>query len=175
MSAANVVPFAGGKVPAILQNAAADADDLSAGVTGGFAVVSFRGSKWRVKYQGEEHPVLNADGDPIPSLEVVILKAGRIAASCDLEAERRANRSFVELELQQPGDGGFVGELQRLGCELAVIDDRRRKLVLPAEVTGRDLYRAADQHWVAFRRLDCKRDSLQDIFVRAMEDDRGGL
>jgi hypothetical protein len=75
MSAANVVPFAGGKVPAILQNAAADADDLSAGVTGGFAVVSFRGSKWRVKYQGEEHPVLNADGDPIPSLEVVILKA----------------------------------------------------------------------------------------------------
>src|SRR6185295_15295120 len=30
--------------------------------------------------------------------EVLILKDGRIAAHCDLEAERRANRKFVELE-----------------------------------------------------------------------------
>lgn len=74
MSAA-VVPFAGGKVPAIYKEIAPDADDLSAGVSSGFAVVSFRTSKWRIKYQGEEHPVLNADGDPISSLEVVVLRA----------------------------------------------------------------------------------------------------
>jgi ABC-2 type transport system ATP-binding protein len=107
--------------------------------------------------------------------EVVILKTGRIAASCDLEAERRANRSFVELELQQPADDALIDELQRLGCELAVIDDHRLKLVLPAEVTVRELYQAADRRGASFRRLDCKRDSLQDIFLRAMEDDRGGV
>jgi hypothetical protein len=62
-------------VPAIFESIAPDADDLSAGVSSGFAVVSFRGSKWRIKYQGEEHPVLNPEGDPLASLEVVILRA----------------------------------------------------------------------------------------------------
>jgi hypothetical protein len=71
----SIVPFAGGKVPAIFRDIAPDADDLSAGVASGFAVVSFRASKWRIKYQGEEHPVLNAEGDPMASLEVVLLRA----------------------------------------------------------------------------------------------------
>lgn len=70
----NVVPFDGGKVPALLKDQMGS-DDLSAGVTGGFAVLSIRSSKWRVKYQGEEHPILNADGDPVASLEAVIVKA----------------------------------------------------------------------------------------------------
>lgn len=74
MSSGNVVPFAGGKVPAVLQGTT-EADDLSAGVSGGFAVMSFRGSRWKIKYQGEEHPILNSDGDPVASLEAVILKA----------------------------------------------------------------------------------------------------
>ncbi len=71
----SVVPMAGGQVPAIFQNLDTDADDLSAGVSGGFAVVSYRGSKWRVKYQGEEHPLLDQSGDPLATIEVVILRA----------------------------------------------------------------------------------------------------
>ena len=39
--------------------------------------------------------------------EVVVLKAGRIATVCDLEAERRANQSFLELELRG-GNGHFA-------------------------------------------------------------------
>ena len=74
MSGTNVVPFQG-KVPAALQGFASSADDLSAGVTGSFAVMSFRASRWRIKYQGEETPILNADGDPVASIEVVLLKA----------------------------------------------------------------------------------------------------
>lgn len=70
----NVVPFEGSKVPAVLKDQMGT-DDLSAGVTGGFAVLSIRSSKWRVKYQGEEHPILNSDGDPIASLEAVIVRA----------------------------------------------------------------------------------------------------
>jgi hypothetical protein len=50
-------------------------NDLSDGVTGGFAVISIRGSKWRIKRAGEEEPILNADGDPIPSMEVVLVKS----------------------------------------------------------------------------------------------------
>jgi ABC-2 type transport system ATP-binding protein len=106
--------------------------------------------------------------------EVLILKDGRIAASCNLEAERRANLSFVEVELQSP-DQRFADELSGLGCELATHDGGRLKLVLPEGRTVRDLYAIADRLGVGIRHLDLKRDSLQDIFLRAMEGHDGGL
>jgi ABC-2 type transport system ATP-binding protein len=106
--------------------------------------------------------------------EVIILKHGRIVARCDLAAERRANRAFVELELLQPSEG-FSSAMQELASELAIVSDLRMKLVLPDAVTVRDLYAAADRHGASIRRLDCKRDSLQDIFLRAMEVDNGGV
>ncbi len=40
---------------------------------------------------------------------------------------------------------------------------------MPADVSTRELWIAADQTGVGIRRLDLKRDSLQDIFLRAME------
>jgi ABC-2 type transport system ATP-binding protein len=106
--------------------------------------------------------------------EVLILKNGEIADSCNLEAERRANRSFVEVELQAP-QPGFAAALTALGCELATTGDAALKLVLPDNLSVRDLYAAADRLGVGIRRLDIKRDSLQDIFLRAMEVGRGGV
>jgi hypothetical protein len=53
----------------------AEDDDLSHGAGGGFAVFSIRGSKWRIKHGGEEEPVVNADGEPVPSIEVALVKA----------------------------------------------------------------------------------------------------
>jgi hypothetical protein len=50
-------------------------DDLSAGVSAGFGVLSYRGKVWRINYKGEEHKLLNAEGDPIPSVKVIMLKA----------------------------------------------------------------------------------------------------
>ena len=52
-------------------------DDLTAGVEGGFSVVSFRGKTWRIKHGGEEVPVTDDNDNPIPGLEVVILKASK--------------------------------------------------------------------------------------------------
>ncbi len=104
--------------------------------------------------------------------EVLILNKGRVAAVCDLESERQTNKSFVEVELVNP-DGDFSDRLLSLGCEVAVVDQRRMKLVMPSGVTVRDLMTAASDNGVAFRRLDHKRDSLQEIFLRAMEADRG--
>jgi hypothetical protein len=51
--------------------------DLSAGVSGGFPVLSFRGKVWRLISGGEERPILNSDGDPVSSLVVVLLRAQR--------------------------------------------------------------------------------------------------
>src|SRR5215510_5639355 len=51
--------------------------------------------------------------------EVLILKDGRVAALVDLEAERRANRKFVELETLG-ADDAFASAIESLGCECAV-------------------------------------------------------
>jgi ABC-2 type transport system ATP-binding protein len=103
----------------------------------------------------------------------LVLKQGRIAANCDLEQERRANRKFLELETH--GDNGsFVEALGRLGCEWASQGNGKLKMVLTNGVEIRDLYRLAAEQNVQIRRLDYKRDSLQDIFLKAMEDKTDG-
>lgn len=49
--------------------------DLTQGVQASFAVVSFKGKVWRVKYQGEERIIKNREGDPASSLVAVIVKS----------------------------------------------------------------------------------------------------
>jgi ABC-2 type transport system ATP-binding protein len=100
--------------------------------------------------------------------EILVLKDGRIAANCNLEEERKANLKFIELEMR--GDNrGFAEAIGRLGCEYAFTNERRLKLILPEGVEIRDLYRVAAEREVQIRRLNYKRDSLEDIFLKAME------
>ncbi len=50
-------------------------EDMAAGITAGFAMVSFKGKAWRIKYQGKEEVLLNEDGrTPRYAFDVVILK-----------------------------------------------------------------------------------------------------
>jgi ABC-2 type transport system ATP-binding protein len=106
--------------------------------------------------------------------EILILKDGRIATYCNLEEERRLNRKFLILETR--GDqGAFTKAIGELGCEYAVTGDSRVKLVLQQGIEVRDLYRLAAAHKLQIRRLNFKRDSLEDIFLKAMENGHGGL
>ena len=106
--------------------------------------------------------------------EVLILKDGRIAASCNLEEERRANRKFLELETRG-ANGTFTAAIEQLGCEAASFPNGRMKLVMPDGVEIRQLYELAAAQNVQIRRLNHKRDSLEDIFLKAMEAPNGGI
>ena len=101
-----------------------------------------------------------------------LLKDGRIATVCDLEAERRANRQFLELEVRG-GNGHFAEAAAALGCETLVHSKRRLKLLLPPEIGVQHLYRIAADQGVQIRRLHARRDSLEDIFLKAMEERDG--
>lgn len=104
--------------------------------------------------------------------EILVLKDGYIAANCNLEEERKANRKFIELETR--GDrAAFVEAVGALGCEYALSGERRVKLIMQETVEISDLYRLALQHGVQIRRLNFKRDSLEDIFLKAMENGNG--
>ncbi|HEX9943659.1 MAG TPA: ABC transporter ATP-binding protein [Thermoanaerobaculia bacterium] len=101
--------------------------------------------------------------------EVLVLKQGSIATYCNLEEERRANRKFLELEVRGGDDAAFAAAVEALGVEMAVDSKQRIKLVLPEGMEIRDLYRLAAERQVQIRRLDYKKDSLQDIFLKAMD------
>jgi ABC-2 type transport system ATP-binding protein len=100
--------------------------------------------------------------------EVLILKDGRIAANCNLEEERRANRKFIEMETRD-ATPAFAEAIGDLGCEYAVTGNQRIKLVMQDGMEIRDLYQIAASRNVQIRRLNFKRDSLEDIFLKAME------
>lgn len=104
--------------------------------------------------------------------EILIIKDGRIAVYCNLEEERRANRKFLELETRGDREA-FVEAIATLGCEYALTSERRLKLVLQNDIEIRDLYKLAGEHKVQIRRLNFKRDSLEDIFLKAMEGGNG--
>jgi len=106
--------------------------------------------------------------------EILIIKDGRIAVYCNLEEERRANRKFLELETRGDREG-FVEAIGTLGCEYALTSERRLKLILQNDVDIRNLYQIAGEHKVQIRRLNFKRDSLEDIFLKAMESGNGDV
>jgi ABC-2 type transport system ATP-binding protein len=101
--------------------------------------------------------------------EILVLKDGYLAANCNLEEERKANRKFVELETRGGNRKAFAEAIGSLGCEYALSGERRMKLIMQDTVEIGDLYRLALEHNVQIRRLNFKRDSLEDIFLKAMD------
>jgi len=99
--------------------------------------------------------------------EVLILKQGRIAHYSNLDEERRSNKRFLELETYG-GNGDFTEAIEKLGCECAVTA-HRMKMILADGVEIRDIYRLAAEREVRIRRLNFRRDTLEDIFLKAME------
>jgi ABC-2 type transport system ATP-binding protein len=99
--------------------------------------------------------------------EVFILKAGQVAGHSNLEEERRANRSFIELETVGDTET-FSLSLRSLGCEYASFPGGRIKLIIPEKVKVRDLYSVAAEQGVQIRCMKQRRDSLEDIFLKAM-------
>jgi len=105
--------------------------------------------------------------------EILILKDGRLVTYCNLEEERKANKKFLMLETR--GElKGFVEAVGGIGCECAMTSDHRLKIILQEGTQIRDLYRLAADSEIQIRRLTYKRDSLEDIFLKAMENGNGG-
>jgi ABC-2 type transport system ATP-binding protein len=105
--------------------------------------------------------------------EILILKDGRLVVYCNLEEERKSNRRFLLLETR--GDQNrFAEAIRTLGCEYAITGAHRVKIILQEGIEVRDIYRIAAEHDMQIRRLSYKRDSLEDIFLKAMENGHGG-
>ncbi|MCH7825259.1 MAG: ABC transporter ATP-binding protein [Acidobacteria bacterium] len=99
--------------------------------------------------------------------EVVILNEGRIVHHADLEAERRTNRRFVELEVVGD-DGGLAAALQARGIEGVREGGGRWRIVLPADVDLDVIWQLVIQEDLLVHHLSQRRDSLEEIFLKAV-------
>ncbi|NWF84534.1 MAG: ABC transporter ATP-binding protein [Bryobacteraceae bacterium] len=99
--------------------------------------------------------------------EVVILKDGVIVHQADLEEERRANRRFVELEVS--GDDSTLSfALRDIGAEGVSEGGGRWRIVLPGDVEISALWQVAARCSLAVRKLTHRRDTLEEIFLKAV-------
>lgn len=100
--------------------------------------------------------------------EVLILKEGKIVHYSDLVQEHQSNERFVEIETSDT-DGGLARALVDLGCTCTAQGAGRLKMVLPESIELRDIFRVAADLDLPLRRLNYRRDTLEDIFLKAME------
>jgi ABC-2 type transport system ATP-binding protein len=99
--------------------------------------------------------------------EAVIMKDGAIVQQCNLEEERRSNKCFVELEVT--GDDRNLREaLPEIGAEGVPEGGGRWRIVLPAGVEVDAIWGLAARQNLLVRKLTQRRDTLEEIFLKAM-------
>jgi len=99
--------------------------------------------------------------------EVVIMKDGLIVHSCNLEEERRSNRRFVELEVTG-NDESLKAALPEVGADGVTEGGGRWRIVLPPGVEVEALWGLLARQNLLVRKLTHRRDTLEEIFLKAM-------
>jgi ABC-2 type transport system ATP-binding protein len=99
--------------------------------------------------------------------EVIILKDGAIVHHCDLEAERSANRRFVELEVAGD-DSGLAAALSGIGAESAREGEGRWRIVLPSSIDLDAVWHTVARQHLRVLHLTHRRDTLEEIFLKAV-------
>jgi len=103
---------------------------------------------------------------------VVILKKGRLVAHCDLEAEAQAASALVEVEVVED-PGPLAAGLADRGWEVAHGAGRRLKIVVPPGGDAGEVLALAEGLGLRVKRFAHKRDSLEEIFLRAVTQESG--
>lgn len=99
--------------------------------------------------------------------EVVIMNNGLVVHQADLEAERRSNRCFVELEVTGD-DETLAGALPQIGADGVTEGAGRWRIVLPPQVEVAKLWGLLARNGLHVRKLTHRRDSLEEIFLKAV-------
>ncbi|OWT53388.1 hypothetical protein [Candidimonas nitroreducens] len=141
--------------PALLEqfNALNGANDLDAGVSSGFPVISIRGAKWRIVEGGEERPIyIPNTQDLAPSIKVVLLRsnpavsktyyAGQYVEGTDAKPDCYSNDGVTpgadaphpqHTNCAQCPMNAWGSKISPSGAKIKACADVRRVAILPAE------------------------------------------
>ena len=150
----NAISTINDKIPAILRNQDLSdlGGDLISGAEGGFAVLSIRGGRFRVKQGGEETVVSNDEGDAKSSIEVILVKSSsnlsKLYYAKDYEEGDDATPDCFSTDGQKPSDEAsnpqsstcaacphnkWGSKMTPAGKKAKACSDSRRIALIPAE------------------------------------------
>lgn len=134
-------------------------DEFSAGISGGFGVLGFRGKVWRTKYRGEEAPHLNDDGTPKGAVDVVIIKSnphlskvyyagGYQEGSTEAPTCASSNGSVPDLGVAQPQcktcaacpHNQWGSRITEAGKKGKACSDSKRAVIVPLDDMANEVY-----------------------------------
>lgn len=102
--------------------------------------------------------------------EVVVLKKGRIVASGNIQAMKTTSLNVFELRVKGDLDR-FMASLTGCRCQCRLDDREALQVTTPDGMTPRDIFEIAQRHQVQIRHFYAKKDSLEDIFIKALEEE----
>ena len=102
--------------------------------------------------------------------DVVVMKRGKVVAGGNIEAMKHTEANLYEMRIKGELDP-FIGALAELGCECRI--DRRDVLQVttPEGLASERIFHIAREQWVQVRHFYAKKDSLEDIFLKVLEDE----
>ena len=105
--------------------------------------------------------------------DVLVLKKGAMVAAGNIEEMRHCEKCIFEMKVKGDLDG-VMSSLSERGCECRLNDRDVLEVTMPDELTPREVFQIASQLRAQVRHFYAKRDTLEDIFLKALEDEAAG-
>jgi ABC-2 type transport system ATP-binding protein len=102
--------------------------------------------------------------------DVLVLRKGRVVASGNIEAMKRTAEGEYELRIKGDIDR-YMAALSELGCECRLGDREDIHVTVTDGLTPRAFFEIAQNQNAQIRHFYAKRDTLEDIFIKILEED----
>ena len=102
--------------------------------------------------------------------DVLVLKKGRVAATGNIEALKRTQQNLYELRIKGELDP-FLAALGELGCDCRLSRRETLEVTTPEGLAPTRIFEIAHRQQVQIRHFYAKKDTLEDIFLKALEEE----
>ena len=102
--------------------------------------------------------------------EVMVLKKGKVVAAGNIEEMKQSEEGLFEIRIK--GDAvRFQADLKELGCSCRMGERNSMEISTPEGMATRAIFEVARSQGVQVRHFRHKRDTLEDIFLKVLEDE----
>jgi ABC-2 type transport system ATP-binding protein len=101
--------------------------------------------------------------------DVMVLNRGKIVLTGNIKELRQVDERVFDLKIKGNSDV-FISDLSEKGCQCTIGDRGILRVVLPEKEKTELLFELARKNDIQLRHFYFKRDSLEDIFLQALEE-----
>jgi ABC-2 type transport system ATP-binding protein len=102
--------------------------------------------------------------------DVLVLKKGQVVAADNIEKMKHTEENLFELRIKGDLDR-FMSGLSEIHCECRLGRREILEVRMPEEMKPKALFEVAQRQDVQIRHFYAKRDSLEDVFIKVLEDE----